>query len=81
MGTECRNKVTLKLLEAERYMANLLRDTELHKLNSNPDEVWFKNHMKIDNTNLEPVEVADMVIKHFGLVTNEKEEKEYRFGA
>lgn len=61
--------------------ANLLKDTERHQLNSKPDEVWFEHHLKIDNTNLEPDEVADMVIKHFGLVTNEKEEKEYRFGA
>ncbi len=35
---------------------------------------------KHDNTNLEPEEVADIVIKKFGLVANEKEEKEYRFG-
>lgn len=60
--------------------ANLLRDAERHKLNSDPDEEWFKNHMKIDNTNLTPDEVADLVIKHFGLVPNEKDEKEYRFG-
>ena len=66
--------------DVEWSRANLLRDTELHKLNSDPEEVWFKNHMKIDNTNLTPDEVADLVIKQFGLVANEKEEKEYRFG-
>ena len=59
---------------------NLLRDAERHRLNSNSDEVWFENHIKIDNTNLEPDEVADIVIRTFNLVANEKDEKEYRFG-
>ena len=66
--------------DTEWSRANLLRDTELHKLNSDPGEVWYQYHLKIDNTNLTPDEVADMVIKYFGLVANEKEEKEYRFG-
>lgn len=60
--------------------ANLLKDAKNHRLNSNPDEVWFKNHIKIDNSNLTPDEVADIVIEKFALVANEKEEKEYRFG-
>lgn len=59
---------------------NLLKDAKNHRLNSDDGEVWFENHMKIDNTNLSPDEVADMVIKRFDLVANEKEEKEYRFG-
>jgi len=66
--------------DVEWSRKNLLQDAERHRLNSDPEEVWFKNHMKIDNTNLTPDEVADMVIKHFCLVANEKEEKEYRFG-
>ena len=60
--------------------SNLLRDAENHRLNSNEGEEWFKNHIKIDNTNLSPDEVADMVIEAFGLVANEKDEREYRFG-
>ena len=60
--------------------ANLLRDAERHRLNSNPDEIWFKNHIKIDNTNLEPDEVADIIISTFNLSANDKEEREYRFG-
>lgn len=60
--------------------ANLLKDTENHRLNSGEGETWFENHLKIDNTNLSPEEVADMVIEHYKLVANEKEEKEYRFG-
>ena len=60
--------------------SDLLRCAENHKLNTDSDEIWFENHMKIDNTNLEPDEVADMIIQKFQLVANDKEEKEYRFG-
>lgn len=66
--------------DVEWSKANLLRDAEKHRLNSEADEVWFEHHLKIDNTSLAPDEVADMVIKEIGLVANEKEEKEYRFG-
>ena len=59
---------------------NLLRDAKNHRLNSEEGEVWFENHLKIDNTDLTPDEVADRVIAAFGLTANEKEEKEYRFG-
>lgn len=60
--------------------SNLLRDIERHRLNSNDGEIWFQNHIKIDNTSLRPDEVADIIIEKFGLVANEKEEQEYRFG-
>lgn len=60
--------------------ANLLRDAEKHRLNSNIDEIWFENHIKIDNTSLQPDEVADIIISTFKLAANNKEEKEYRFG-
>lgn len=66
--------------DIEWSKSNLLKDAQKHRLNSNTDEIWFENHMKIDNTNLEPEEVADMVIERFGLVANDKEEREYRFG-
>ena len=66
--------------DIEWSKANLLKDTEKHKLNTDTDEFWFENHIKIDNTNLEPDEVADMIIKRFALMANDKEEKEYRFG-
>lgn len=61
--------------------ANLLEDVSNHRLNSDEGEIWFKNHLKIDNTNLSPDQVADMVIEKYGLVANEKQGKEYRFGA
>lgn len=60
--------------------ADILRSDQQYKLNSDEGETWFENHLKIDNTNLEPDEVADRVISVFGLTANDKEEKEYRFG-
>lgn len=35
----------------------------------------FENHLKINNTNLEPTEVADIVIEKFGLNSNIKKIK------
>ena len=66
--------------DVEWSRANLLRDSERHRLNSAPDEVWFEHHLKIDNTNLEPDEVADIIIRTFNLSANDKEDREYRFG-
>lgn len=60
--------------------ANLLSTVERHRLNSNDGEIWFKNHIKIDNTSLCPDEVADTIIEKFKLAANERDEKEYRFG-
>ena len=60
--------------------ADLLRDAQEHRLNSNDGETWFENHLKIDNTALSPEAVADLVIGTFGLTPHEKDEKEYRFG-
>ncbi len=66
--------------DIEWSKGNLLRDAERHRLNSDDSEVWFENHIKINNTNLEPDDVADIIIEKFRLVPNEKDEKEYRFG-
>ena len=66
--------------DVEWSRANLLDDTKNHRLNSDEGEVWFTNHLKIDNTNLSPDQVADKIIETSGLVANEKDEKEYRFG-
>lgn len=71
-------KASKKDIEWSR--ANLLRDTERHRLNSAPDEFWFEHHLKIDNTNLQPDEVANIIINTFNLTANDKEEREYRFG-
>ena len=66
--------------DLEWSRANLLGDARSHRLNSNEGEVWYENHLKIDNTCLSPDEVADEVIRAFGLVPRDKDEREYRFG-
>lgn len=60
--------------------ANLLKDAQKYRLNSEPDEIWFPHHIKIDNTQLLPDEVADIVIRTFQLSANNADEKTYRFG-
>lgn len=45
----------------------LLETMEKYRLNSNEGEVTFENYIKINNTNLSPEDVADMVIKKFKL--------------
>ena len=60
--------------------ANLLDGAAKYRRNSAEGEVWFENHLKIDNSHLEPDQVADLVIEKYRLKANEKEEKEYRFG-
>ncbi len=60
--------------------ADLLRSDARYRLNTADGETWFENHMKIDNTHLEPDQVADRVIAEYHLVPNEKDEKEYRYG-
>ena len=59
---------------------NLLKDSQRHRLNTKKGETLFENHLKIDNTNLSPDEVADIVIGKYNLKANQKEEKEYRYG-
>ena len=59
---------------------NLLDGAAKYRLNSAEGETWFENHLKIDNSHLEPDQVADLVIEKYHLKANEKEEKEYRFG-
>ena len=66
--------------DVEWSKANLLKDAQKYRLNSMPDEIWFENHLKIDNTNLSPDEVADIIINTFKLTANDKKESEYRFG-
>ena len=66
--------------DVEWSRANLLQDIEKYRLNTEEDEYWFANHLKIDNTDLEPDQVADRVISAFRLTPKDREEKEYRFG-
>lgn len=45
----------------------LIREETSHRLVSNNGEIPFKNYIKIDNTHLEPSEVALMIKKRFNL--------------
>ena len=46
---------------------DILKTMEKYRLNSYDDEFICDNHIKIDNTNLQPEEVADIIIEKFKL--------------
>lgn len=54
---------------------NLLSSQEKYRMNTNENEYWFENHLKINNENLSPEEVAQMIIDKFSLVSEFKENK------
>ncbi len=56
--------------DVERSQRDLLDTMEKYRLNSNDGELICANHMKINNTNLEPEEVADQVVEHFKLISS-----------
>ncbi|MBQ3494625.1 MAG: shikimate kinase [Clostridia bacterium] len=45
----------------------IINDDKNHRLESNDGEIPFENYIKIDNSNLEPNEVAKMIKGRFGL--------------
>ena len=46
---------------------DLLNSVEKYKLNTDEGEKLFPNHLKINNTNLSPDEVTEIIIKEFKL--------------
>ena len=56
--------------DVERSQRDLLDTMEKYRLNSNDGELICTNHLKINNTNLEPEEVADQVVEHFKLISS-----------
>lgn len=58
--------------DVERSQNDLLNTMEKYRLNSNEGETICPNHLKINNTNLEPDEVAEQVIEHFNLKERSK---------
>ena len=56
--------------DVERSQRDLLDTMEKYRLNSNDGETICPNHIKINNTNLEPEEVADQVVEYFKLGKN-----------
>lgn len=45
----------------------LVKSTKVHRLNSNLGEVKYKNHLRIDNTNISAEKVAKMIKEKFEL--------------
>lgn len=58
------NKPSKRDVEFSKYL--LLNDDENYRLESYENELPFKNYIKIDNSNLKPDEVADMIVEKFG---------------
>lgn len=57
--------------DIERSTKDLLETMEKYRLNSNDGETICPNHLKINNTNLSPDEVSDLIIEKFGLFLKE----------
>ena len=66
-------KPTKKDLEWSRK--DLLDTMEKYKLNTDDGEILFKNHIKIDNTNLSPDEVTEIIIEKFKLKRIKRQEE------
>ena len=58
--------------DIERSQRDLLETMKKYRLNSNEGETICPNHLKIDNSNLSPEEVANIVTNHFGIPTKEE---------
>lgn len=52
---------------------NLIKSDTKYRLNSNENEIWFNNHLKINNENLTPEEVVDVILKKYDLRSEFKE--------
>ena len=61
--------------DIERSQKDLLDTMKKYRLNSNDGETICPNHIKINNTNLEPDDVAEQVINHFQLQQNQSLKK------
>ena len=59
------NKASKRNLEFSRN--NILTHDRKYRLESYDGEITFENYIKIDNTNLEPAEVAKMIQERFSL--------------
>lgn len=53
--------------DIEKSTKDLLEDMDKYRLNSNEGEKICDNHLKINNTNLSPDEVSDIIIEKFNL--------------
>ena len=80
--TRLKRNVTPHRLEAkptkkdlEWSKRDLLDTMEKYKLNTDDGEILFKNHIKIDNTNLSPDEVTEIIIEKFKLKRIKRQEE------
>lgn len=61
--------------DIERSTYDLIETYKKYRLNSNEGETICPNHLKIDNSNLSPDEVSDIIIRHFALPVKESKFK------
>ena len=66
-------KPTKKDLEWSKR--DLLDTMEKYKLNTDDEEILFENHIKIDNTNLSPDEVTEIIIEKLNLKKIKRQEE------
>lgn len=57
--------------DIERSTKDLLEIMDKYRLNSNEGETMCPNHLKINNTNLSPDEVSNIIMEQFGLTKKE----------
>ncbi len=55
--------------DVEKSRRLLLADDERHRLNTDGDFFYEENYLKIENTNLSPLEAARKIVEAFGLGT------------
>lgn len=77
--TRLERNITPHRLESKESKKNIewstrdiLKTAAKYRLNSNEDEFVCPNHIKINNENLEPEEVAEEIIKRFSLEPSKK---------
>ena len=58
---------------------DILKTMEKYRLNSYDDEFICNNHMKIDNTNLQPEEVAEIIIEKFNLNKERAKKRKWKY--
>lgn len=65
--TENRLKHKASKRDLEFSTGCILREDQGYRLVSHPGEVPFPNYLRIDNTDLSPDKVADLIVQRFGL--------------
>ena len=58
--------------DIETSERDLLETMKKYRLNSNDGELLCPNHLKINNTNIDPEEVAKTVVEKYGLINSAK---------